>query len=119
MKFLVKLILYSVAIMLTSYLLPGVHIDGFISAFILAAVLALLNITLKPLLIILTIPFTIFTLGLFLLVINAVIILVADSLIPGAQIDGFWWALLFSLIVSILNGLFTGMSTEKNKNEKF
>ena len=117
MKFLVKLILYSVAIMLTSYLLPGVHVDSFVTAFILAAVLALLNITLKPLLIILTIPITIFTLGLFLLVINALIILLADYIIPGAQIDGFWWALLFSLVVSILNGLFTGLSSDKAKNE--
>ena len=115
MNFIVKLILYSVAILITSYLLPGVHIDSFGSAFILAALLALLNITLKPLLIILTIPFTIFTLGLFLLVINAVIILIADSIIPGTQIDGFWWALLFSLIVSILNALFTGMTSEKKR----
>ena len=115
MNFIVKLILYSVAIMLTSYLLPGVCIDNFGYAFIFAALLALLNITLKPLLIILTIPFTIFTLGLFLLVINAVIILFADSLIPGTEIDGFWWALLFSLIVSILNGLFSGMAKDEKK----
>ena len=115
MNFIIKLVLYSVAIVLTSYLLPGVEIDNFGYAFILAALLALLNITLKPLLIILTIPFTIFTLGLFLLVINAVIILVADSFIPGTQIDGFWWALLFSIIVSILNGLFTGLTKKEEK----
>ena len=115
MKFIVKLVLYAVAIMLTSYLLPGVHVENFGYAFILAALLALLNITLKPLLIILTIPFTIFTLGLFLLVINAVIILIADSFIPGTEIDGFWWALLFSFIVWILNGLFTGMSKDEKK----
>ena len=115
MNFVVKLILYSVAIMLTSYLLPGVDIENFGYAFIFAALLALLNITLKPLLILLTIPFTIFTLGLFLLVINAVIILIADSIIPGTEIDGFWWALLFSLIVSIFNGIFTGMTKEEKK----
>ena len=115
MKFIVKLILYSVAILLTSYLLPGVQVDNFGYAFILAALLALLNITVKPILILLTIPFTIFTLGLFLLVINAVIILIADSFIPGTHVDGFWWALLFSIIVSILNGLFTGMTKEEEK----
>lgn len=117
MKFLVKLILYSVAILLTSYLLPGVHVDSFGSAFILAAVLALLNITLKPLLIILTIPITIISLGLFLLVINALIIMVADSIIPGVQIEGFWWALLFSFVVSILNGFFTGLSSEERDHK--
>jgi len=115
MKFIVKLILYSLAILLTSFLLPGVHVDNFGYAFILAALLALLNITLKPFLVILTIPFTIFTLGLFLLVINAVIILIADFFIPGTQVEGFWWALFFSIIVSILNGLFTGMTKKEEK----
>ncbi len=114
MKFLIKLILYSVAILITSYLLPGVKVDTFWDAFILAAVLALFNVTLKPLLIILTIPFTIITLGLFLIVINAVIILLADSFIPGTSIDGFWWAVLFSFIVSVLNSLFIGLN-EKNR----
>ena len=113
MKFLVKLILYAVAILITAYILPGVHIDSFWTAFILAAVLALFNVTLKPLLIILTIPVTVITLGLFLIVINAGIILLADSLIDGSQIDGFWWAVLFSFIVSILNSLFIGLN-EKN-----
>ncbi len=113
MKFLIKLILYSVAILITSYLLPGVHVESFWDSFILAAVLALFNVTLKPLLVILTIPFTIFTFGLFLIVINAVIILLADSFIPGTDIDGFWWAVLFSFIVSILNSLFVGLN-EKN-----
>ncbi len=114
MKFLVKLIFYALAIWITSYLLPGVRVDGFWDSFILAAVLALFNVTLKPLLVILTIPFTIITFGLFLIVINAVIILLADSFIPGTSIDGFWWAVLFSFIVSILNSLFIGIN-EKNK----
>jgi len=110
MKFLVKLILYSLAILITSYLLPGVNVAGFWDSFILAAVLALFNVTLKPLLIILTIPFTIITFGLFLIVINAGIILLADSFIPGTSIDGFWWAVLFSFIVSVLNSLFIGLN---------
>lgn len=117
MKLIVKLLLYAVAILITSYLLPGVHVEDFTSAFILAGVLALLNITIKPLLIILTIPFTVITLGLFLIVINALIILLADSIIPGTNIDGFWWAVLFSFIVSILNGIFSGL-TKKDRNIK-
>jgi len=120
MNFLVKLILYAVAVLLTSYLLPGVHVDGFFAAFILAAVISLLNITVKPLLIILTIPVTVFTLGLFLLVINAIIILIADSLIPDVMIEGFWWALLFSLVVSVFNSIFTSLSSDKSKqNERY
>ena len=115
MNFLVKLVLYTVAIMLASYLLPGVDVENFGYGFVLAALLALLNITLKPLLIVLTIPFTVFTLGLFLLVINAIIILVADSIVPGTYVDGFWWALLFSLVVSILNALFSGMTKEEKR----
>ena len=117
MKLIVRLLLYAVAILITSYLLPGVHVDDFTSAFILAGVLALLNITIKPLLIILTIPFTVITLGLFLIVINALIILLADSIIPGTNIDGFWCAVLFSFIVSILNGIFSGL-TKKDRNIK-
>src|SRR5690606_4397439 len=67
--------------------------------------LALLNLTVKPILIFLTIPITVFTLGLFLLVINAVIVLIAAEIVPGFVVDGFWWALLFSLILSLINSL--------------
>lgn len=114
MKFLIKLVLYALAIWLTSYLLPGVHVEGFVPSLLLAAILAVFNVTLKPLLIILTIPITIITLGLFLIVINAGIILLADYFIPGTTIEGFWWAVLFSLIVSILNSVFIGLN-EGNK----
>ncbi|HNS45795.1 MAG TPA: phage holin family protein, partial [Bacteroidales bacterium] len=80
--------------------------DTIWTAILVAVVLALLNFFLKPLFIILTIPFTILTLGLFLLVINAVIILIADHLIGARfEVDGFWWALLFSLIISAINSL--------------
>ena len=113
MRFIIKLLLTAVAIIITGYLLPGVNVEGFTAAFIFAAVLALLNATLKPVLIVLTIPVTIVTLGLFLLVLNAVIILIAEYIIPGVSVDGFWWALLFSLIVSILTSIMTGLTTDK------
>ena len=115
MALIIRLILYAVAILITSYLLPGVHVESFTAAFILAAVLAVLNVTLKPLLIILTIPFTLVTFGLFLLVINAVIILIAESIIPGVLVDGFWWALLFSLIVSLVNSVVTALTKSNPK----
>jgi len=106
MRFILKILISSVIILLTAYLLPGVHVDTIWTAILVAVVLALLNFFLKPLFIILTIPFTILTLGLFLLVINAVIILIADHLIGARfEVDGFWWALLFSLIISAINSL--------------
>ena len=101
--------------MLTAYLLPGVHVDNYGYALLVALVLSIANIFVKPILIILTIPLTIFTLGLFLLVINALIILLVDYLVPGFSVDGFWWALGFSLILSIFNSFFTDLTREKNE----
>lgn len=116
MKFFIRLFLSSLAVILTAYLLPGVKLESFMSAIIVAALLGLLNVTVKPLLIILTIPFTIVTFGLFLLVINALIILLANSIIPGFEVDGFWWALAFSLILSILTSLFHDLSGKNTVN---
>jgi putative membrane protein len=113
MRLLVNLLFSALAVLITAYLLPGVQVSNFFSALIVAIVLGLLNITLKPLLIILTIPVTILTLGLFLLVINAVIILIVDGLISGFNVNGFLWALIFSLIVSFLQSIFSTLITEK------
>jgi putative membrane protein len=115
MNFFLKLIITAVAVIVVSYLLPGVSVDGFFAAFIVAIVLSLLNVTVKPLLIILTIPLSILTLGIFLLVINAVMILLADSIMPGFQVNGFWWALLFSLLLSLVNTLLTDLSGSNQK----
>jgi putative membrane protein len=91
--------------MLTAWLLPGIHVDGFFTAILVALALALLNVFIKPIFIILTIPITIFTFGLFLFVINALIILIAGHFIGGFQVDGFWWALFFSIILTIISSL--------------
>lgn len=110
MNFLIKLLLNGLAVIIASYILGGVTVDSFLTAIIVAALLALLNAVIKPLLIILTIPITIVTMGLFILVINAFIIMMADSLISGFSVDNFWWALLFSVILSIINAIFEDMS---------
>lgn len=115
MNFFIKLILSAVAVIITSYLLGGVVVDDFLVAIVVAALLALLNTVIRPILVLLTIPITIFTLGLFLLVINAVIILIADGIVPGFEVDGFWWALLFSIILSVVNALFQGLGKENTK----
>lgn len=105
MEFILKLILTGAAAMIAAYVLPGVSIDGFLTALILALVLAVLDAIVRPVLVFLTIPVTILTLGLFLLVINAVIILLADWLVAGFDVAGFFWALLFSLVLSIVSAI--------------
>ncbi|WP_143961409.1 phage holin family protein [Litoribacter populi] len=105
MGILVQLIVAALAVVITAFLLPGVGVDGYLTAIVVAALLSLLNITIKPIFILLTIPITVMTLGLFLLVINALIILIAAEIIPGFAVDGFWWALLFSFILSLINSL--------------
>jgi len=105
-SFLVKILIGGISVLIAEYLLPGIHIDSFGTGFILAAVIILINLTIKPILILLTLPITIVTLGLFLLVINAAMLLLAEEIIPGFQVDGFWWALLFAVVLSIINSLF-------------
>jgi len=106
MNFIIRILISAVAVMLTAWLLPGIEVEGFFTAILVALVLALLNVFLKPLLVILTIPITIFTFGLFLFVINALIILLVGEFVGGFYVDGFWWALLFSIILTIVSSLF-------------
>jgi len=105
MGFIIKVLVTAVAVYFTAYILPGVSINSAKTAVIVALVLALLNMFIKPILIILTIPITILTLGLFLLVINILIIKWTASLVSGFSVDGWLWALLFSLIVSVVSSV--------------
>jgi putative membrane protein len=116
MNFLIKLLLSALSVIVASYILPGAHVNGFFDALVVSLFLALFSATLKPLLIILTIPVTVFTLGFFLLVINALMIILADYVVDGFQVDGFWWALLFGVIVAIVNSIFEGVSRNTEKN---
>ncbi|HEX5172463.1 MAG TPA: phage holin family protein [Cyclobacteriaceae bacterium] len=114
MNSIIRFLLSGLAVLLTAYLLPGVSVEHYGYALLVAVVLSLANLIIKPILVFLTIPITIVTLGLFLLVINAVIILLVDYLIPsGFEVNGFWWALAFSLILSLFNSLFSEL-TDKN-----
>jgi putative membrane protein len=101
-KFLTKLLVTAIASLIAAYILDDVYIASFITAFIVAVVLGLLNTFVKPILVILTIPVTVFTLGLFLLVINVLIIKWTDSLVSGFEVHGWWAALLFSIMVSVV-----------------
>ena len=105
MRFIIKIILSSFSVFVAGWLLEGVYINNYGTSILVALVLAVLDYVIKPILIFLTIPITVFTFGLFLLVINAWIPLIASGMIPGFYIVNFWWALAFSLIVSVLNYL--------------
>ena len=113
MNWLIRLLLNGLAVVLTAYILPGVSVEDYGTALIVALILAIVNVLVKPILVILTIPITIVTLGLFLLVINAAIILFVDNLVSGFYVSGFWWALLFSLILSVFNSLFNDLAGRK------
>ena len=115
MNLILRLLLTAVAVVILAKFLPGVEVAGFTSAIILAILLALLNAILKPILVILTLPITILTLGLFLLVINACIILLADQFMDGFAVSGFWIALLFSLLLTFLQSILYSLL---NKDEK-
>jgi putative membrane protein len=117
MSFLIRLIFIGVIAYVLSLILHGVHINNIGTAIIFALVFAFLNAIVKPLLILFTLPVTIITLGLFLFVINACIILLADSLLDGLKVDGFWWALLFSIILSIFSSA-AESALSKDKEQK-
>jgi putative membrane protein len=103
MKFIIKYLLSALAVYATADLLdPHIHVDNYWMAIAVALVLGLLNVTIKPLMIMFTIPFTIATLGLFLFVINALMIMLAGWLLEGFSVQGFWWALVFSIIQTII-----------------
>lgn len=105
MGFILKFLLTAVITYLLAAFLPGSHIGGFGDAILLVLALAVLNAVLKPILKILGLPITVLTLGLFLLVINAVIVMIADYLIPGFKLDGFFSALLFSIVLSVVTAV--------------
>jgi putative membrane protein len=106
MNFIVRIIVTAAVAFGLSYVLRrGIQIDSFWTALVLALVLAILNAVIKPILIILTFPITIITLGLFLFVINALMILLTSHLVQGFKVNGFWWALIFSLLLSIISSL--------------
>jgi putative membrane protein len=114
MNGIIGFLLSGLAVLIGAYLLPGVHVDHYGYALLVAVVLALVNAIVKPILVVFTIPVTVFTLGLFLLVINALMIQLVDFLTPGFRVDGFWWALAFSLLLSLINSILGDLSKERN-----
>lgn len=114
MNFLFRILVSAIIAYGLSYWLKGIHMDSYLTAIGFALILAIVNAFVKPVLVILTLPVTVFTLGLFLLVINALMVLLVDSMMEGVYIKNFWWALLFSLLFSIITTLFFSGS-ERNQ----
>ena len=114
-NFILKLLITAGVAYLLPHLLSGVHVSGFKAAIIFALVLGFLNAIVKPILVFLTLPATIITLGLFLLVINALMVMFADKFIDGVKVDGFWWALLFSILLSVITSFLYGLVEKKNE----
>jgi putative membrane protein len=103
MRLLVNWLVTTAAILISGYFLPGVSIRSLGTAFVTALVLGLINAIIRPVLVVLTFPITIVTLGLFIFILNALLVLVTSAIVPGFEVRGFWWALLFSLVFSIVS----------------
>ena len=114
MNIFLKWIVNALAVILTAYVLPGVAVTGLGTALLVALVLGLLNILIKPFLILLTLPITILTLGLFTFIINAVLVMLTSRIVPGFFVQDFWYGLLFSLVFSIITSAFSVLEQQTN-----
>jgi putative membrane protein len=102
MMLLLKWLIMTLSVGIAAYLVPGITVNGFFSALLVALFLGIVNTLVRPLLILITLPITILTLGLFTFVINAVLVLLASKVVHGFQVKGFWWAMLFSIVLSVI-----------------
>ena len=112
MGILVQWLIYTAAVIITSYLLPGVAVSGFFAALFTALLLGIANVFIRPFLILLTLPITLLTLGLFTFIINAFLILFVDIIVAGFMVEAFWWALLFSIVITIVGTILNNVAKE-------
>ncbi len=115
MKLILRLLLNAVAVIVIANILSGIHVDGYVTAIIVAAVISILNLIVKPILVILTLPITVVTLGLFLFVINGCIILLADKFIDGFSVRSLGMAIMFSILLSILQWILQSFLSNDKK----
>ncbi|WP_397364778.1 phage holin family protein [Olleya sp. R77988] len=116
MNLIIRLLLNAIAVFFLADVLNGVHVDNYTTSIIVAIVLSILNLLIKPILVVLTLPITILTLGLFLFVVNGLIILLADQFIDGFSVSSIWTAILFSILLSILQWLFQSFLKSDSKS---
>ena len=113
MKIFINWVIYAAAIMVTAYVLPGVMVEGIVAALVLAVVLGAINVFIKPVVVILTLPFNILTVGLFTFVINALLIMLAAMIVPGFGVASFWWAMLFAVVLAVITWTFSKFGGEQ------
>jgi putative membrane protein len=118
MGLLIRWLILTSAIILASYMLDGIEIKGFFPAFFAAAVLGILNALFRPILIVLTLPINILSLGLFTFLINALMLKMASSVIPGFEVHGFWTAIFGSLVISIVSWLLNSFISDRGRVER-
>jgi putative membrane protein len=117
-RFLLRLVLNALAILCAAWLVPGVHLSGTAAALFAGAILGLVNVLVRPILLILTFPFTLVTLGLFIFVVNALCLGLTAALIPGFEISGFWAALGGALVVSLVSWILNGLILAPERTER-
>lgn len=113
MNLILRILLTALAVLVLQKILPGISVPSYGTAIWVAIALGILNAFVKPILVIFTLPATIFTLGLFLFVINAIIIMLAGEFVTGFEVSGFWYALLFSILLSFLQSVLYSFIDEK------
>ena len=106
MLLLIKWFIMTLSVMVASYIIPGVSVKGIFTAMWVALFIGIVNVLVKPFLIFITLPINILTLGLFTFVINALLIMLASSVIKGFEVKGFWIAMIFSVVLSVINFIF-------------
>lgn len=104
MNALITILLSTIAVFVTAHILPGIHVSGIGTALVVAVVLSIVNAFIRPLLLILTLPINILTLGLFTFVIIGGLVLLVSAIVPGFTVDGFWWAVAFAIVLAVING---------------
>ena len=112
MKILINLLINALAVFITAYVVPGVYVRDFMTAVVVAVILGVVNVFIKPVITILALPLTILTLGLFQFVVNALLIMLVGNLVPGFTVNGFLSALLFSLLISLVSGFLRMLARE-------
>ncbi len=113
MQVLLSLILSGIAVLISAYVIPGVSVNGFFDAVVVAVILSVVNAVIRPVLSLLTLPVNILTLGLFSFVLSALMVMVTGAIVPGFTVTGFVAALLFAIVLSLVNGLLGAIAPEK------
>ena len=114
MNILIKWIVSAAAIAITAYLLPGVTVTGIVPVLVLAVVLGIINAFIRPILTLVTLPLSIVTLGIFSLILNTLLILLAEAVVPGFEIAGFWWAFLFGIVLALVTAVLKKVDGDPN-----